>query len=92
MLSREWVLDLTEPVYLVAERILVPLWLVWTPIERHCGWSEEDGRVPRIRKNRTGNSEPVGRIWNHPLHLHDKSGISTEDRSGGRSEGEASDF
>jgi hypothetical protein len=54
--SQGWTLDPAESGCLVAGHILVSLWLVWTPIEWHHRWSEEDGRVSRVRKNRASDS------------------------------------
>jgi len=77
--SVHYVLGPAEPVCLVAEHVLVSLWLVWTPIKWYGRWTEEDRRVSRIRKNRTSDCEPVGWIWNHPVHIHDENRISAKD-------------
>lgn len=72
----------------MAERVLVSLQLVWTANKWYCGWSEEDRGFPRIRKNRTGNSEPVGRIWDYPVHLYDEDRISAKEGARELADGE----
>jgi len=79
LLARERSLAPTEPVCSVARRIVVTLWLVWTPVERDCGGSEANCGVPRIRKNRTGDSASLGRIRNYTVPLHHQSRISAKE-------------